>query len=290
MNRALLLLVYSAVIMTSCEKYPGFKKVQHGIYFQLDRIGEDTLKIRPGDYVTAELAYRTVSDSEFFRGVRKFRVTTPEYKGSVDECLMMLSKDDAATFIIDADKFFGVTLKSENPAFIHHGSKMKLSAVIIDIQTEEEYNHEKEAFLNWINDFGDYEKAVLRQYIEQEKLTREPLPSGIYYLPVKEGSGPRVQRGDTVLLHYEGRFLDGKFFDSTVRRNQPFQLVYGTEWQVVKGLEEAIGLMREGERSVFIVPSGLAFGPTGSSTGIIPPYTSVIFEVEILKVSSSGSI
>ena len=86
-------------------------------------------------------------------------------------------------------------------------------------------------------------------------------------------------------VNYEGRFLNGKFFDSTVRRKQPFQFVYGTEWQVVEGLEEAIGMMKEGEKSLFILPSNLAFGTEGSSTGIVPPFTSLIFEVELLAIN-----
>jgi len=55
---------------------------------------------------------------------------------------------------------------------------------------------------------------------------------------------------------------------------------------VVKGLEEAIGLMKEGEKSLVILPSEQAFGSEGSSTGMIPPFTSLIFEVEILEVIS----
>ena len=113
----------------------------------------------------------------------------------------------------------------------------------------------------------------------------KPTGSGLYHLKLREGTGKRIEKGDTVTVNYEGRFLNGKFFDSTIRRNQPFQFVYGTEWQVVKGLEEAIGMMHEGEKSLFILPSDLAFGTEGSSTGIIPPFTSLIFEVEILKVN-----
>jgi FKBP-type peptidyl-prolyl cis-trans isomerase FkpA len=117
-----------------------------------------------------------------------------------------------------------------------------------------------------------------------------PLPSGIYYLNLVQGNGKKVELGDTITVNYEGRFLNGKFFDSTVKRRQPFQFVYGTEWQVIKGLEEAIGLMCEGEKSLFILPSELGFGNRGSSSSIIPPFTSLIFEVEILKVSSPGKI
>lgn len=161
---------------------------------------------------------------------------------------------------------------------------------MLDIQTSDEYQHEKEAFLSWIEDFGDYEKVVLRQFIAEKKLSLDPLPSGLLYLNLVPGTGNKVAMGDTVTVHYEGRFLNGRFFDSTVRRNQPFQFVYGTEWQVISGLEEAIGMMREGERSLFILPSEMGFGNEGSSTGIIPPFTSLIFEVELLKVSSSRKI
>jgi FKBP-type peptidyl-prolyl cis-trans isomerase len=158
---------------------------------------------------------------------------------------------------------------------------------MLEIQSEKEYLSEKEAFLSWINDFGDYEKVILKQFISEEKLDVSPLPSGIFYLNLLPGTGKKVEAGDTVVVNYEGRFLNGKFFDSTVKRSEPFQFVYGTEWQVIEGLEEAIGYMREGEKSIFILPSELAFGNRGSSSSIIPPFTSLIFEVEILKVSSS---
>ena len=64
-----------------------------------------------------------------------------------------------------------------------------------------------------------------------------------------------------------------------------FQFVYGQKWQVIPGLEEAIGMMYPGERALFIIPSNLAFGQGGSSTGIVPAFTSVIFEVEIVEVN-----
>ena len=90
-------------------------------------------------------------------------------------------------------------------------------------------------------------------------------------------------------VNYEGRFLNGRFFDSTVKRNQPFEFVYGTELQVIPGLEDAIGRMREGQRALVILPSDLAWGEKGSSTGIVPPFTTVIYEVELLKAVPQSS-
>jgi len=282
-------LLIMLVILAGCgrySKYPGYKKADHGIYYQLHAIGEDTAKAYPGDYITVNLTYLTLQDSAFFRGTRKFQVTKPAYDGAIDECFSMLAEEESATFIISADDFFSRTLQARRPGFIDPGSPMKVRVEMIEIQKEKEYLKEKEAFLSWIKDFGDYEKVILQQFIREEKLSVNPLPSGIYYLNMRPGTGKKVEQGDTVTVNYEGRFLNGKFFDSTVKRNQPFQFVYGTEWQVVKGLEEAIGMMKEGEKSLVILPSDLAFGSEGSSTGMIPPFTSLIFEVEILKVIS----
>jgi len=227
-----------------------------------------------------------MNDSAFFNGVRKFQVQQPAYEGAIDECFSMLSVDESATFIIPADNFFAVTLQSSLPRFITPGGSLKVQIEMLEIQSEKNYIREKEAFLSWIDDFGEYEKVILTQFLDEEKLDVNPLPSGIYYLNLNPGTGKKVEAGDTVTVNYEGKFLNGKFFDSTVKRRQPFQFVYGTEWQVIDGLEEAIGMMYEGEKSLFIFPSELAFGNRGSSSSLIPPFTSLIFEVEILKVSS----
>ncbi len=287
------LLLICILLTFQCQKfakYPGYKKAGNGIYYQLHTLGDDTLKARPGDYITVNLTYLTMDDSVFFNGTRKIQVSPVKFEGSVDECFTLLSEEESATFILPAENFFRNTLQTSIPRFISKEGTFKIRMNMIEIQTENEYQSEKEAFLSWINDFGDYEKVILKQFIEDEQLNVSPLPSGIFYLNIRKGTGKKVEPGDTVTVNYEGRFLNGKFFDSTVRRKQPFQFVYGTEWQVIEGLEEAIGMMSEGEKSLFILPSELGFGTAGSSNQYIPPFTSLIFEVEILRVSSPDKI
>jgi FKBP-type peptidyl-prolyl cis-trans isomerase FkpA len=281
------------IVCLSCHrnsKYPDFSELGNGTWYKLHRIGENPVKPKPGDFITVNLSYATMNDSTFFRGTRKLQIDTPAYEGSVDACFALMAEGDSATYILNARDFFSKTLKSPRPKFIPADGSLKINAGLQSIQTRAEYEKQKEAFLTWIEDFGDYEKVVLKQFISAEKPGIKPLPSGIYYLNLRPGKGKKVELGDTLTLNYEGRFLNGKFFDSTVKRHQPFQFVYGTEWQVIKGLEQAIGMMREGERSLFILPSELGYGNTGSSTGVIPPFTSLIFEVEILKVSSPNKI
>lgn len=263
---------------------PGYSRNKDGIYYKLLQIGEESSKPEIGDMITVKLRYYTPDDSLFFEGTRKFRLNKPAYPGSIDACFKQLSEGDKARFIIDGHRFFKETLQSSVPVFLSDEQNMIAEIEMLAIQSAASYKQEKEAFLKWINDFGEYEKTILKQYINKQEIDVEPTPSGLYHIIVRKGEGKKVTKGDTIIFHYEGHFLNGKFFDSSRQRNEPFGFVYGQEWQVIPGLEEGIGLMREGEKAIFIIPSDLAFGATGSSTGIVPPYTSLIFEVELLEV------
>ena len=287
MNQRTFFLLIILIGLSSCDyfsKHPGFAKSKTGFYYKLEKFGESSEIAKPGDYITADILYKTMNDSVFFEGRRKLQLSNPSFSGSIDECFLMLAEDEKAEFIISSTDFFEKTLETSLPEFFGEDKEMKVVLDIIEIQTENEYYQEKEAFLNWIEDFGDYEKVILRQFIDQKQIEINPTETGLFHLVINEGSGEKVELGDTVTVHYEGKFLNGKFFDSTKRRNSPFQFVYGRKWQVINGLEEAIGRMKAGERSLFILPSQIGFGETGSSTGIIPPYTSTIFEVELLEI------
>ena len=265
-------------------EYPGFSQTSSGVYYRLNVMGEGELNPVPGDYITVDLRYSTTYDSVFFTARRKFQLEQPAFKGSVEECFAMMRTGDEADFIINAHDFFNKTLDVKIPRFLEGSDHLKISVKMIEIQTSQSYIHEKQAFLSWIEDFGEYERFRIENFIRQEQIEAEPDRSGLYYININEGTGKKVEHGDTVEVHYEGRFLDGKFFDSTRKRDEVFQFVYGQELQLIQGLEKAVGLMREGARALVIIPSELAFGSHGSSTGIIPPYTSMVYEVEVLSV------
>lgn len=287
--KQLLIILLSLVFFTSCswfERYAGYSKTKTGIFFKLHSIGEVVDPPQAGNYITADIRYATTSDSVFFKGHRTFQLTDPEFKGSIDECFLMLSAGDSASFIIDANNFFTKTLQTKLPHFINAGDKIKVDLRIDEIRTAEQYQNDKNEFLKWIEDFGAYEKMILRRFMDEQQLVMEPTASGLYFIPIHKGTGKPVENGDLVTVNYEGKFLNGRFFDSTTQRKQPFEFVYGTEMQVIPGLEEAIGRMREGEKALVILPSELAWGEKGSSTGIIPPFTSVIYEVELLRAES----
>ena len=106
------------------------------------------------------------------------------------------------------------------------------------------------------------------------------LPSGLQYEIIKEGIGKKPKATDQVRCHYEGTLIDGTLFDSSIQRGEP--AVFGVN-QVIPGWVEALQLMPEGSKWKLYIPSELGYGARGAGE-MIPPHSTLIFEVELLEV------
>ena len=109
-------------------------------------------------------------------------------------------------------------------------------------------------------------------------------PSGLQYTVLKAGKGATPKKGQTVLVHYTGTLTNGKKFDSSRDRGQPFSFTVG-EGQVIQGWDEALSTMKVGERRRLIIPAKLGYGARGTGD-VIPPNATLIFDVELLKIGS----
>ena len=104
--------------------------------------------------------------------------------------------------------------------------------------------------------------------------------SGLQYVVEKEGEGAQPTATDEVTVHYTGKLLNGQVFDSSVQRGEPATFPLN---RVIPGWTEGVQLMKEGAKYTFFIPSDLAYGPQGIPNAI-PPHSTLIFEVELIKV------
>ncbi|MBQ9164367.1 MAG: FKBP-type peptidyl-prolyl cis-trans isomerase [Bacteroidaceae bacterium] len=104
--------------------------------------------------------------------------------------------------------------------------------------------------------------------------------SGLQYEVLNPGTGKKPKATDKVRCHYEGTLIDGTVFDSSYQRNEP--AVFGLN-QVIPGWTEGVQLMSEGAKYRFYIPYLLAYGESGAG-GMIPPYATLIFDVELIEV------
>ena len=118
---------------------------------------------------------------------------------------------------------------------------------------------------------------ALNRFKEGVKVTE----SGLQYTVLHEGTGsihPKAK--DEVKVNYEGTFIDGRIFDSSIKRGRPAK--FGLN-NVIKGWTEGLQLMVIGEKVRFFVPAGLGYG--NRWTGSIPPGSTLIFDVELLAIN-----
>jgi peptidylprolyl isomerase len=133
------------------------------------------------------------------------------------------------------------------------------------------------------------EKAKNREKNESSKIDAElknrwpdaiVTESGLRYLVTQKGTGTKnPKRGQTVTVHYTGTLLDGRVFDSSVRRGTPAQFSIG---EVIEGWNEALVTMTTGEKRTLIIPPQLGYGTMGYP-GVIPPNSYLVFDVELIK-------
>ena len=126
---------------------------------------------------------------------------------------------------------------------------------------------------------AEKDKNTIINYMMDEGIELKSTESGLYYQMIEVGEGKSAEWADWVKVNYKGYTLDGKVFDSSYKKGKPIEFYVGN---MIAGWNEGLQLMKPGGKAFFVVPSGLAYGEKGFKN-IIPPNTTLAFEVELLE-------
>jgi len=262
----------------------GFDISDNGIEYKFIEHNKDSSDVKIGDIVLLDFKYTTETDSVLFNSreeTNKFRMRINEakYDGSIDEALLMMHVGDSAIFKVNAMDFYILSrgMKTK-PDFISPDDKLIFYVRLKSIMDIKLFNQEKK-----LSDLSktEQESELLDSYLKNANITIEPTNTGLYYLEEKEGIGKTPKPGDTLVVNYTGKFINGQIFDTSLKRGKPIKFKYGYG-SVIKGWEEGLSYMKKSGKAQFIIPSYLAYGEKGY--GPVPPYSTLIFEIELVDI------
>ena len=289
--------VITVMMITSCSKYPGFKKSESGILYKFYVENKDSLKAAEGSILTMNLQYRMKigdKDSILFNSAESGKpfpisLAKSEFKGDIYEAFGMLHVGDSATFILSASDFFTKTAKyPQLPAGIDSTSMLYFDVKLLSSETVEA--KQKAEALKAEKLKGE-EPGKIQAYLTKNNVTAAPTASGIYFIAQNPGSGRGIAKAGFVKMNLTVSSIDGKKIFSTLDKNKPITFEYGQPFDT-KGFDEAISMMKKGSKATVVVPSIMGFGDKGKKdmTGadIISPYSPVVYDIEILDLKTKA--
>lgn len=299
MKKLVIVLGIAVTALAGCNK---FEKGEGDMLYKIhtDKSG-DTIK--EGDFIAFNVIEKTEGDSVLYSSYDydRLSLTVREksvFKGDLSAAFGLLSEGDSATFKINVDS---MVMKMNRPQPADTTSKYLVYTIKIN-KIIPKGNLTDSVFRTKIDEFlkAEYDQAKngeagkVKAYVSSKKLTPTVTPSGLNYVISKQGTGAKANPGDTVEVNYTGSFLSGKVFDSSLpdiakksgtfnpgRKYEPLKLPVGMQGSI-PGFEEGLMLLPKGAKATLILPSSLAYGEQGNQG--IPPFTPLIFEVEIVNV------
>jgi len=257
---ALLLSGFNSLCQNQPDKYSDFLKTESGLRIKITQPGNGLVP-KTGDkcvvHYTGKLENDTVFDSSLKSGKPfSFEIGSGQVIKGWDEGIALLKQGSKATLVIPPELGYGDRVQAKIPAN---------STLIFDVELLQVIPGIK------IEPFDVAGKDTIKT------------ASGLKYIVSSKGSGQKAEKGRNVQIHYSAYFTDGKMFDSSVKKGQPLKFPAGTGSISLKGLDEGVMYMSEGDKFRFIIPPELGLPANPQQKGG-PGGQTLIFDVELIKV------
>jgi len=278
-NHLIWILVSVLCISTiSCRKYSGFKRDSSGFYYQFHQVNEQNPKPATGDFVVVNMSLR--ADQTVITPMTQNNMLIDElYRGDIYSALRSMHLGDSATFIFDGRKFYEEFLCMGD--YPYGKDPIYADIKLLKITSKQNLEKAEEMYNEQMKRIRQREDSLIRDYVDQHFL--DSAYYGIRYAYKVKGNGPMPVNDQKVQVLFRGLRLDNSEFASRLDPASPVEFEVG-KGQVASGWDVFLPKMCVGDRVIMIFPSSLAFGEAGSEEFNIPPYTPVVYELELLNI------
>lgn len=248
----------------------GFTEIEPGISYKLHVPGETGKKAGENDFYELRMQNKfggkVFYDSEFMNAQGTILM-----QSEASRFLSVLAEGDSATFRLPGGDL-------QLPGMPDTGT-VEMNVKVISILSSDEVARRESQ-----SDPDTEEQLLIQRYCRKNGIAAGPDSTGLIYSVMNQGNGAKPHPGDTVRIHYTGSLMNGYVVDDSHRLKDGFVFVFGDDDQVLPGLQNALWHMNAGTKAKLILPSRLAFGQDGSSTGIVPAHTPLVYELELISV------
>lgn len=273
------IVLFSVACTSSFSKYDGYTKHERGYLYKLHSFEDGYLKSKNSDYVSAEIQF-SAADNDSITFVDSYII---QVQNTDTICLPLLlqgvKQGDSISYVVPNTRCIRNVLPPEYAGFFQESEELLITAKILSVNDAITYEQKVKEYQIWLASKLEFEKTFVSKHIANHHLSFV-YQQGIYKSIVKQGSGVMPKSGDIVSIRYQGSVLSGEI----INHFTSLEFQFGSQWQVIPGIERALSTMKQGERAVIIVPSEFAWGEKGTSDGSIPPFTTVQFDLELVSV------
>jgi len=283
--RKLWALVPIIVLWTACSRspYPGYKSLGGDLYFRLITLGEGDRVMNDSDHVA--LVIRASSGNAPLGSLYSSEMISeawPLLGTEMAPALKRSHQGDSLSMWLPAAKVpwerLGCTKVPVDTGMV------RVDLAVKELKTSMQMHEEAAAYNAWREDRELEEQAELGRYLHTKGIDeRTTAFQGIYVVEHLKGTEPLLRTGDLITIGYVAHALNGERFDDTYKGGTPLSFRLGDPGQVIRGLEIGLRKLGQGGKATFIIPSQYAFGADGSAAGIVPPFTTVVYELEVLE-------
>lgn len=278
----------------------GFSRSESGVLYKVETKNPKGRAVVEGDIVIGNYAV-AYGDSLVFSSLGTPAQPTfgameanRAFKGDLIDGLFLMKEGEQYTFAFPYDS---IAKMQQLPPFFKKGDFAYYTVKIEKLMTSQEFQEEQQRLAKEQQRVADSLQAVemtaLVEYLHKNNYS-DVATDGVYYKQISKGGEVKPSEGNKVKVHYAGRFLDGRLFDTSVeeiavaegrhdktRAYQPLEFTIGKH-QMIEGFERAVKMMSQGEKGIVVIPSSLAYG--ARQRGEIAPFSTLVFELELVEV------
>ena len=294
-DKKILRLFFATTILIGCEtETPGYFLTEGGLKYKYQDIVGEGKEPQVGDVLSIDMKWSTIEDSVFYisnntgyKDADIVQLQTPNNPGGIEEGFAKMKEGDSVTFYINPERFFKEYIKAEIPVFLINDAEMKIDIRLIKVESKKEY---AASLIEWqrYKEFEEFQK--IEETIDYWNSNGDSIVEidGLYIVYDTLHVGKKINYNAVFDLHYIATFTNGQEFYNTYDNAHPDEFQFGQNGQMVEGLKKAISSMKYGQKAKVLVPSEMGFKEKGSAGKIVPPYTPVIYYLEILPKNNDG--